>query len=76
MEQRVLKVLSKVFRVPVESLNMGSSPDSVPQWDSLAHMNMVLAVEEEFGVSFSAEELVSLLNVELVVETLKAKGVK
>jgi len=62
------------MEVPLEQLNEESSPDNVKNWDSLKHMNLILALEEEFDVSFSDEEIVELLSVEIIVETLKEKG--
>ncbi len=35
----------------------------VPGWDSLSHVNVVLAVEKKFGVRFSSVEVLKLTNV-------------
>jgi len=70
---RVLKIVSQVMEVPLEQLNEESSPDTVKNWDSLKHMNLILALEEEFDVTFSDEEIVELLSVEIIVEVLKEK---
>ena len=74
MLNRVLKIVSQVMEVPLEQLNEESSPDTVKNWDSLKHMNLILALEEEFDVTFSDEEIVELLSVEIMFETLKEKG--
>lgn len=73
MLNRVLKIVSQVMEVPLEQLNEESSPDTVKNWDSLKHMNLILALEEEFDVTFSDEEIVELLSVEIIVEVLKEK---
>lgn len=67
--------MSKVFDVPVEQLNEDSSPDTIENWDSLKHINLVLALEEELNISFSDEEVVEMLSVEIIIETLKEKGI-
>jgi len=72
---RILKIVSQVMEVPLEQLNEESSPDTIENWDSLKHMNLILALEEEFDVNFSDEEIVEMLSVEIIVETLKEKGV-
>ena len=74
MLNRVLKIVSQVMEVPLEQLNEETSPDTIKNWDSLKHMNLVLALEEEFDVNFSDEEIVEMLSVEIIVETLKEKG--
>ena len=45
----------------------------VPQWDSLNHISLVVAIESEFGVELSAEELATLRNVGDMVRLLAAK---
>lgn len=71
MNDRVFKVISQVLNVPLTQINEESSPDSITGWDSLKHMNLVLALEEEFNVQFSEEQIVEMLNVTLVIEALK-----
>ena len=38
-----------------EEINEESSPDTIESWDSLRHMNIVIALEEEFNVQFDTE---------------------
>lgn len=73
MLNRVLKIVSQVMKVSVEELSEESSPDTVKAWDSLKHMNLILALEEEFDVTFSDEEIVEMLSVELILLTLQEK---
>lgn len=70
-ETRVKKILSQLFNVPIDSINENSSADTIPAWTSLAHMNLVVALEEEFGVSFNDEQIIEMLNYPLVVITIK-----
>ena len=71
MLNRVVKIVSQVMEVPLEQLNEESSPDTVKNWDSLKHMNLILALEEEFGVQFADEQIVEMLNIELIILTLR-----
>lgn len=79
MLDQVLRIAADVFAVPAGELRPESSPDTIPNWDSLHHLNLVLALEQEFAVEFSPEEIEQLLSVELaaalVEEKLKACGV-
>ncbi|MBT9459532.1 MAG: acyl carrier protein [Burkholderiaceae bacterium] len=52
----VKKVMASVLEVDEASLNDDSSMDNVPGWDSLKQMNLVLALEESFGVSIPDED--------------------
>lgn len=78
MLNKVIAVATDVFQVPQESLSAGSSPDTIETWDSLHHLSFVLALEQEFNVQFSPEEIEQLLSIELttalVEEKLKGNG--
>ena len=65
--------MADVFEVPLERITPESSPDNLETWDSIHHLNMVLALEQEFGVQFSPEEIEQLLSVELIVALLAEK---
>jgi acyl carrier protein len=71
--------VADVFEVTIESVRPESSPDTIESWDSLRHLNLVLTLEQEFGVQFTPEEIEQLLSVELIEalldEKLKACGV-
>jgi acyl carrier protein len=47
--------------------------DDVDEWDSLAHVRLVLAVEKAFGVKFSAAEVSRLKNVGEFASLIEAK---
>lgn len=78
MLDKVILVATDVFQVPQASLSAGSSPDTIETWDSLHHLNFVVALEQEFNVQFSPEEIEQLLSIELttalVEEKLKGNG--
>ena len=56
--------------VPVDAVAEHSSPDTIEAWDSLKQLNLVLTLEEEFGVSFTDQQIVELQNVELILAIL------
>jgi len=51
------EIFSDVLAVPPQALDRASSPASVPKWDSLNHLSLILGVEERFGVNFEPEEM-------------------
>ena len=71
MEKKLYKILSQVLNVPIEQINNESSPDTIDGWDSLKHMNLVLAIEQEFNIQFTEEQIFEMLNVALIKESLK-----
>jgi acyl carrier protein len=75
MANRIEKAFSEVLGVPIEKIDDNTSPDNTPQWDSLQAMNLVVAIEETFGVRLSTKEIVSMNSVGLVRKVLRAKGI-
>jgi acyl carrier protein len=75
MSDRIITVFSEVLRLPVEMLNDESSPDNTSKWDSLAALNLVLALEEEFGIKLNTREIGSMRSIAAVRSVLRAKGV-
>ena len=73
MEDRVKKVMSDVLNIDIESINNESSPDNIENWDSLKHMNLVIALEEEFKVEFDDEEIADSMNYALILNIIKGK---
>lgn len=71
IEARIKEVMSSVFDVDVDTLNEESSQDTVEQWDSMKHLDLVVALEEEFGITIPIEEVGNLVNfkyIKLIVE--------
>jgi len=70
MKERVFQILSQIMGTPVQNIREDSSPDTIAEWDSLKHMRLVLALEEEFSVRFSDETIVGMLNVSDILKAL------
>ena len=73
LQQRIFEVMSLVFEVSLDKLNEDSSSDSIETWDSLKHLNLILALEEEFNIEIPDEEVGNLMNyklIKLVVEEI------
>ena len=71
LEQRVKTVLANTLDVAVDAIPDDASPDNLESWDSVAHMNLIMALEEEFATQFSDAQIIDLMSLELIVMTLK-----
>jgi acyl carrier protein len=70
---RIQRIVADVFSLPVDGITTDSSPDTMEMWDSLQHLNLVLAIEQEFDVVFTPEQIEEMLSVELIVALLEEK---
>ena len=66
VNMKIKEVMSAVFEIPLESISDDSSYDNIENWDSLRHLNLILALEEEFEVSIPDEEVGNLVNYKLI----------
>ena len=65
-DMKLKKVISNVLGVSIDAINDSSSPDSIDKWDSLSHLNLVMAIEAEFDVKLTPEDAMDMLSVKLI----------
>lgn len=70
IDAKLKAVMSAVLKVPAEDIGEESSMDTIASWDSLHHMNLVLALEEEFGVSVPDEDAADITSYRLIKTVL------
>lgn len=70
----VFSKLNEVFRDVFDDeeifVTAETNADDIEDWDSLSHINLVVAVEKEFGVKFSMGETQKMKNVGEMVELI------
>jgi acyl carrier protein len=72
IETTVLQVLGAVLKRQFQP-GAGLDRGSIKEWDSLKHVEIMFAVEDEFSVSFTEEELAELDSVERIVDAVLEK---
>jgi len=75
MTDRLVQLFAEVLEVSPAELNDDSSPDTVKQWDSLAAMKLVVAIEEKFNIKLSTREIVKMSTIGRARQTLQSKKV-
>jgi len=66
VEEQIKKVMSAVFEIPEKEINKNSSSDTIELWDSLKHLNLIVALEDEFEIVFEDGEIMEMLNYALI----------
>ena len=70
------KLLKEQFPdVKIPDPYMELAVGSFPEWDSLGHFNLLLLIEESFGVRFTMEEMTEMKALKEIAEVLAIKGV-
>jgi acyl carrier protein len=73
-EDRLSQTVAEVLGVTPDELSEESSPDTILSWDSLGHLNLVIALEEEFGIRLSAEDVLAMRSVHSIRRILHQSG--
>lgn len=75
--EMIYQQLAEVFQVVFEdddiTLNPETTADDIEGWDSLSHVNLMIAVELKFGIEFSQKEILSFSNVGEMAQTIQNK---
>ena len=74
-EDKLKKVMAIMLKVDLSEINEDSSMDNVASWDSLRHMNLVIALEEEFRVTIPDEDAANITSYKLIKLVLNDLGV-
>jgi acyl carrier protein len=72
-EDKFFAILSSLLNVSRDQLSHESSRETIQQWDSLRHMHLVMALEEEFGIEFDDSEVVNLASAAALLDSISGK---
>jgi len=59
---KLAAVFSEALGVDVGTINDELSYNSIPEWDSVAHMALVAAIEEAFDIMIDTEDVIDMSN--------------
>lgn len=70
--------LTEIFRdfFDDESIELQdtTTSDDIEDWDSLEHINLIVAIEQEFGIKFTMGEVTGMKNVGAMVDIIQERG--
>jgi acyl carrier protein len=75
MNSELKKILSQTLGIPEAEIQNQASMETLPQWDSVAHINVILSLEAQYGISFQPDEVLELNSIENIRRILMARGV-
>jgi acyl carrier protein len=71
--ERVSSIAADVLELPATKISADSSPETIETWDSVHHLNLVLALEQEFNLQFEPEEIDQMKDIQHILEILGSK---
>ncbi|KES18793.1 Acyl carrier protein [Gilliamella apicola SCGC AB-598-I20] len=71
MEKKVIEIVSKITKINTDDL--ASNMDTNKLWDSISHVEIVLMLENEFGVSFDENDIAQMVTLNKILNCLSGK---
>ncbi len=75
MPEQLLTLLSGLFHVPASDLKDTMTVSDIEVWDSLKHMELVVALEQTYGIELSIDEITCMQNIQEIKRILKEKNI-
>ena len=70
---RLASVFSNVLGVPLDHIHSDLGPGSVERWDSVGHVVLVTAIEEEFSIHFEEDEIMEFTNFKDILSVVERR---
>lgn len=75
MDKRLADMLADVFRLRASEIHPDLKKADVGSWDSLKQMDLVMSLENEYGIMLAIPDILRMVSVSGIVEVLREKGV-
>jgi len=72
IEPTLKNILSEVFSQ--NNICLDDSIDTIEEWDSMLHMELIIALEESYSIRIEPEDIVTLTGVKSIQDYLNNKG--
>jgi len=72
--ERVRGIAADVLQVTGSQITPQSSSETIGSWDSVHHLNLILALEQEFDTQFDPEDIDKMTSIERIVDVVANKG--
>tara|TARA_B100000686_G_C16530589_1_gene832104 strand:+ start:103 stop:336 length:234 start_codon:yes stop_codon:yes gene_type:complete len=72
IEDRIKKVMVKLFKVSHEEINDESSLHNIIEWSSIKHLELIIKLEKEFEINFDQDEIPSMINFKVICSTIES----
>jgi len=76
ISDKLKSTILKELKLDEFEISEEMTADQVPGWDSLSHLNVILAVEQDFNIRFNSYELLKLKNIGELQSLINSKTVK
>ena len=73
IKEKTFNIFSDILNIPIDKLELETSPDSVNSWDSLSHVKIIMQIEHEFKTNLLPEEATQILSIKDAISIISSK---
>jgi acyl carrier protein len=66
-------IFAEIFHIAPEDIDAETQFGELPQWDSMGHMDLMVALETKYGIEISAETISQLISIPAIIAHIEAK---
>lgn len=70
---QIRQIAADVLEIPAERISAASSNENIDNWDSVRHLNLVLALEQQFHLQFEPEEIDEMSSIQNILSVLQRR---
>lgn len=71
INQKILEIFSDILDVSYNKLNLNTEPSDIDKWDSVAMINIIVAIEQEYNIKFKLKDLDNVTRINDFIELVK-----
>ena len=75
MEKELKKLMAELFKRKEDEITDSLTMKNIDVWDSLKHMELVVSIEQTFGIELTFDEIVTMQNVKEIKRILDERGI-
>ena len=72
---KLAELLKVVFNLTDKEFDETLTQDDITSWDSLKHMELVIALEKKYDLTLKVEEIIEMNSISTILKILKRKGI-
>ena len=68
---KIIEIFEEILDIENGKINLDSTPQDIEEWDSVATINIIVAIEDEFGIKFKLKDVQKAKSVKDFLELIK-----
>ena len=68
--------MADAFEISSDKIDGSTTMDSIEEWDSLRHIELLTRIEEKFGIALEMEEMIEIKDFDEISKIIKKKAIK